>query len=135
MITQELGISDIKKEFLDKFEPVSDLFVEDFSVALESMKKLIDKLLKIDPRSDVEKYKTLVASLVENLEWLDDRDIENAMGNPEDKFLFNDDYEITFTNGMMVIHKSKYHIEYQGQRVPYLAPECFNKLPDVRYVP
>ena len=64
-----------------------------------------------------------------------DKDIDNSLGNPEDIYLFNDDYEITVTNGMMLIHKSKYYILYEGKRVPYLAPECFNKLPDVEYVP
>jgi len=135
LMTQELGMSDIKQEFLDLFEPVSGLFSGEFTEALLAMRKLINKLLKTDVQTEREKYKKLVDALVKNLEWLGDRDIDNSLGNLEDTFLFNDDYEITVTSGVMVIHKSKYFIEYQGKRVPYLAPECFNKLPDVEYVP
>ena len=134
-MTQELGMSDIKQEFWNQFEHVSDLFADDFQEALRTMRKLINKLLKLDIHTDREKYKKIVGALRDNLEWMTDKDIDNSLGNPEDVYLFNDDYEITVTNGMMLIHKSKYYILYEGKRVPYLAPECFNKLPDVEYVP
>jgi len=130
-----LGLNDIKQEFWDLFEPVSALFSDDFTVALKAMRKIINKLLKTDVYKERDKYKKLVAALADNLEWLSDKDIDNSLGNLEDKYLFNDDYEITLTDGVLVIYKSKYFIEHQGKRVPYLAPECFNKLPDVRYVP
>lgn len=134
LLTQELSMKDLKPSFLSLFEPVSDLFEADYMDALTQMRGIIDKMLVINIRKDREKFNELSDALTENLDWLSRQSTDNIIENDSDLCLFNDDYEITFVNDIMVIHKSKYYIMKEGHRVPYLGPECFVNEPNVRYV-
>lgn len=129
-----LNIKDIKTEFWDQFRSISDEFEDGYTDALKDIRDIADKLIHMDLRKDRTKYKTMVEALTKDLEWLGSRELDNVIDQDKDLCLFNDEYEITFIKDVMVIHNSQYHIDLNGQRVPYLAPDCFVSTPDVRYV-
>lgn len=129
-----LNIKDIKPEFWDQFKSISAEFEDGYTDALKDIREMVDKLIRMDIHKDRAKYKAMVEALTKDLEWLGSRDIDNVVDQDKDLCLFNDEYEITFIKDVMIIHNSKYHIDLNGQRVPYLSPDCFISPPDVRYI-
>ena len=131
---QVLDMDDIRKEFWERFEPVSNAFKDTLMQNLTDMRYIIDNLIKLDLHKNRALFLNGINLLVSSLEWLNAQDIENIKENDDNLCLMDDEYEITLIRGVMRIHKSSHYIDVDGERVPYLAPDCFNKKPNVRYI-
>lgn len=134
MKAQILKMEDIRDEFWDRFESVSGVFNDTLMNNLRDMRYLIDNLLKIDIHQNRDLFLKGVDLLASSLEWLNRQSIENIKPDDDNLCLMDDEYEITLIKGVMQIHKSKYYVDVDGERYPYLAPECFKTPQNVRYV-